>query len=427
VGPQDVDRQGPCTADTGYRGTPKDPGAGIRCREACKRVPHTGGPVGRRFRQSGGGDASIRRYYQTVCAQTGINGYELERSLNSKGYTLAHIPASLHSATLGGYLACRGSGVLSTKYGKIENIVLNVQVVLPQGDIIRTLPLPNHAAGPGILDLFVGAEGSYGVITEATLRIEKIPEERRFRAFLFDNFTQGLEAGKRIMLERLEPSVIRLYDETETIKRIKKILGISLDGGSYMVLGYDGKKEVIDIQERLAMDICRELFAKELDPELGWQWWRHRYNFYFPPDCLDFPWMYGTMDTLCSFDKMENLYTTKKNVLEKKYADYNLEYIAHLSHWYDWGVMIYDRFIVQNPPADAGEALALHNDIWNTAVRTSIACGGVLNEHHGVGLKLARLMREQYGPAFQVLEGLKKALDPFTILNPGKMGFGPSG
>jgi alkyldihydroxyacetonephosphate synthase len=265
------------------------------------------------------------------------------------------------------------------------------------------------------------------VITEATLRIEKIPEERRFRAFLFDTFTQGLEAGKRIMLERLEPSVIRLYDETETIKRIKKILGISLDKGSYMVLGYDGKKEVIDVQERLAMDICREIGGKELDPELGWQWWRHRYNFYFPPDCLDFPWMFGTMDTLCSFDKMENLYITKKKTLEQKYADHNLEYIAHLSHWYDWGVMVYDRFIIQNPPADAGEALALHNDIWNTAVRTSIACGGVLNEHHGVGLKLARLMREQYGPAFEVLEGLKTSLDPHTILNPGKMGFGPSG
>ena len=96
-----------------------------------------------------------------------------------------------------------------------------------------------------------------------------------------------------------------------------------------------------------------------------------------------------------------------------------------MSHWYPWGVMLYDRFIVQNPPEGADEALALHNEIWNVAVRTSIACGGVLNEHHGVGLKLARLMREQYGPAFKVLEELKASLDPRNILNPGKMGFGP--
>jgi alkyldihydroxyacetonephosphate synthase len=88
--------------------------------------------------------------------------------------------------------------------------------------------------------------------------------------------------------------------------------------------------------------------------------------------------------------------------------------------------MVYDRFIIPQPPRDPEEALLLHNEIWNLSVRTSIQCGGVLNEHHGVGLKLARLVREQYGPAFQVLEGLKQALDPHHILNPGKMGFGPT-
>jgi alkyldihydroxyacetonephosphate synthase len=367
----------------------------------------------------------VNRESQTVTAQSGINGYELECALNRSGYTLPHIPASIHSATLGGYLACRGSGVLSTKYGKIEDIVLSSEVVLPEGDIIRTLPLPNHAAGPGILQLFIGAEGSYGIITEATLRIEKLPEERRFQAFLFGDFSKGLEAGKRIMLERLQPSVIRLYDEAETIKRIKKILGISLDRGAYMVLGYDGKKEIIDVQEKLAVGVCKELGAQRLSPELGWEWWNHRYTFYFPPYCLDFPWMFGTMDTLCTFDKMENLYWTKKKTLEEKYEKWNLEYFAHLSHWYPWGVMVYDRFIIQEPPWDPEEALALHNEIWNVSVRTSIACGGVLNEHHGVGLKLARLMREQYGPAFKVLEGLKNSLDPANVLNPGKMGFGP--
>lgn len=362
----------------------------------------------------------------TVAAQAGINSYELESSLNRAGYTLPHIPASLHSATLGGSIACRGSGVLSTKYGKIEDIVLSLQVVLPNGDIIRTLPLPNHAAGPGILQLFVGAEGSYGIITEATLRIEKLSEERRFKTFLFDGLSSGIEAGKRIMLGRLQPSVIRLYDEAETRKRIKKILGLSLKKGSYMVLGYDGQREIIDLQERLAAGICKELGSEELDPELAWEWWNHRYNFYYPPHCLDFPWMFGTMDTLCTFDRIENLYWTKKKTLEERYADWNLEYIAHLSHWYPWGVMLYDRFIIQDPPVDVEEALALHNEIWNLAVRTSIACGGVLNEHHGVGLKLARLVREQYGPAFQVLRGLKEALDPNNIMNPGKMGFGPT-
>ena len=363
---------------------------------------------------------------QTVTAQAGINGYELECILNRAGYTLPHYPASTHSATLGGYLAARGSGVLSTKYGKAEDRVLSVEVVLPNGDAVRTLPLPNHAAGPGVLQLFVGAEGSFGIITEATMQIERLPAERRFRALLFADLSSALDAGRRMMLERLQPIVIRVYDEPSTVKVVKRTLGTSIDGGNYVVIGFDGQPEMVEVQERRALAICAEYGAQDLGAEPGWHWWNHRYNFYFPPYTLDFPWMFGTMDTLTTFDKIENLYWTKKRVLEEKYARWNLQYIAHFSHWFPWGVMVYDRFIIEEPPREAGAALELHNEIWNLSVRTSIACGGVLNEHHGVGLKLARLVREQYGSAFQVLEGLKQSLDPHNILNPGKMGFGPT-
>ena len=97
-------------------------------------------------------------------------------------------------------------------------------------------------------------------------------------------------------------------------------------------------------------------------------------------------------------------------------------FIAHFSHWYEWGCMIYDRFIVDNPPKDPHEALKLHNEIWTCGVRTALANGGVVNDHHGVGIKLGRLMKEQYGPAMQVFEGLKKSLDPNGIMNPFKLG-----
>lgn len=360
----------------------------------------------------------------TVTAQAGINGQELEWALNEKGYTLPHYPASQFCATLGGYLAPRGSGVLSTKYGKAEDMVLSLQVVLPNGDIIRTLPVPNHAAGPSILQLFVGSEGTLGIITEATMQIEHLPEERRFRAFLFEDLHAGLEAGRKIMTRRLQPAVIRLYDYPSTRKRIKKVLGLDLEG-YYMVLGYDGYPDVIDPLERRALEIIKEEGGEDLGPELGWHWWKHRYDFYFPPNYLWLPWLFGTMDTVCTYDKIENLYWNKKRVIEEGYKDWGVQYIGHFSHWYPWGVMVYDRFIIEEPPKDPYEALRLHNEIWNVAVRTSMQYGGVINEHHGVGLKLARLMREQYGPAFQVLEGIKNALDPHHLFNPGKQGFGP--
>ena len=135
--------------------------------------------------------------------------------------------------------------------------------------------------------------------------------------------------------------------------------------------------------------------------------------------------MFGTLDTVTTFDKMENLYWAKKNTLEERYKAWGLYYYAHFSHWYDWGVMAYDRFVIEKPPQDADEALSLHDEVWDLAVKTNLEYGGVINEHHGVGLKLARHVRKQYGAGFQVLEGLKDSLDPYNLFNPGKMGFGP--
>lgn len=361
----------------------------------------------------------------TVTAQAGINGYDLECALNASGWTLPHYPASVHSATLGGYLACRGSGTVSTKYGKAEDMVLSVEVVLPNGDIIKTLPVPNHAAGPGILQLFVGAEGSFGIITEAKMRVERLPEVRRFRSFLFSDMHAGLEAGRNIMLDRLQPLVIRLYDERSTIKTVRSILGLDVDEGSYMVIGFDGFDDIVTIQEKRAFEIIRQYQAKDLGEDAGLTWWEHRYDFYFPPKVLDFPLMFGTLDTVATYDKLEPLYWAKKEALESHYKKWNLFYYAHFSHWYLWGVMTYDRFIVEKPPEDSDEAQALHDEIWDYAIKVNLEHGGVINEHHGVGLKLARHVRRQYGQAFQVLEGLKKSVDPKNILNPGKIGFGP--
>jgi alkyldihydroxyacetonephosphate synthase len=139
------------------------------------------------------------------------------------------------------------------------------------------------------------------------------------------------------------------------------------------------------------------------------------------------PWMFGTLDTVCTFDNIERLYLAKKQALEERYRQWGLFYYAHFSHWYPWGAMAYDRFIIEDPPADVDEALALHNEVWDLAVKVNMEYGGVINEHHGVGLKLARHVRAQYGLGFQVLEGLKRSLDPHNVMNPGKMGFGPTG
>jgi alkyldihydroxyacetonephosphate synthase len=189
-----------------------------------------------------------------------------------------------------------------------------------------------------------------------------------------------------------------------------------------MVVGYEGRDRIVQVEEEIGREICAGLEAEYLGPEAGEDWWKNKYKFYFPPYCLDFPLMFGTMDTVASFDKIADVYYGIKEAIEGGFP--GTIFMGHFSHWYPWGVMLYDRFVVEKPPEDPEEALLLHNRIWDTGVRAAMAHGGIINEHHGIGLKLARHMRQQYGPAFRILEGLKRELDPNGIMNPGKLGLG---
>ncbi|MDD3927600.1 MAG: FAD-binding oxidoreductase [bacterium] len=363
---------------------------------------------------------NVDRDALSITAETGIITQHLEWELEKEGLSTMHYPASISCSTLGGFLAHRGTGVLSTKYGKIEDMIMSMEVVLPDGKIINTLPVPRHAAGPDLNQLFIGSEGTLGVITKATLKLHPLPEDRQFHAFIFKDMHAAMQAGKEIMLSRLNPSVIRLYDEAETKKLIKRVLGIDKKG-AYLVFGFEGDKEIVEIEKKRAIDICRKQSSEDLGSEMGRSWWEHRYDFFYPPHMFALPQAFGTLDTVATFSNIENVYWAMKRSVEDNFPE--AAYIGHFSHWYEWGCMLYARFIIDNPPQDPHEAAHLYNSIWNAGVRAAINAGGVLNEHHGIGLKLGRLMKEQYGEAFSVFEKIKEAIDPNNIMNPGKMGF----
>ncbi len=349
---------------------------------------------------------------------TGAIYKHIENVANERGYATMHYPSSLTCSTVGGFLAHRGIGVVSTKYGKIDDMVLQMEVVLPNGDIIETSPAPKHAAGPDLNQIFIGSEGTLGVITKAQMRIYNQPEERRFRGFLFQDLHSAFLAGKEL-LQKIKPSVMRLYDETETGSIIKKIVGDEKKG-AFMNLAIEGLHEIVPIEEKIMLETFAKYGAEDLGSEYGEKWWKEKITFFYPGHALDLPWMFGTMDSIAPFDKIEKIYWAMKNAVESNFP--MARFIAHFSHWYEWGAMIYDRFIVEEPPQDPVEALRLHQQIWNCGVRAALANGGVVNDHHGVGIKLGRLMKEQYGPAMQVFEGIKKQLDPNNILNPFKLG-----
>lgn len=363
---------------------------------------------------------SIDPLSMTATAETGIIMQHLEWEVEKAGFSTMHFPASIACATFGGFIAHRGTGVLSTKYGKMEDMIMSLEVVTPTGKVINTLPVPRHASGPDLTQLFLGSEGTLGVVTKATIKIHPIPEARKFHAFLFKDMHDAMVCGARLMTSRLRPCVVRLYDVAETARLIKRVLGIERTG-AYLVFGFDGYESIVDLQMKQACKICSELAIEDLGMDMGQTWWDNRYKFFYPPYMFQLPQAFGTLDTVATFANIENVYWAMKNALAKEFPQAN--FIGHFSHWYDWGCMLYARFIVEKPPQDPHEAVTLYNRIWDVAIRAAIKAGGVINEHHGVGLKLGRMMKELYGPAFDVFEGIKASLDPNNIMNPGKMGF----
>ncbi|MBT7304099.1 MAG: FAD-binding oxidoreductase, partial [Victivallales bacterium] len=179
---------------------------------------------------------------------------------------------------------------------------------------------------------------------------------------------------------------------------------------------------MVDLEVEKACEICRKQAPEDLGSAAGQSWWDNRYKFFYPPYMFQLPQAFGTLDTVATFANIEKVYWAMKNVVEENFPE--ATFIGHFSHWYEWGAMLYARFIIEQPPQDPREAAALYNKVWDMAIRAAIAEGGVINEHHGVGLKLGRIMPDLYGPAFDVLKRIKKALDPNGIMNPGKMGFG---
>ena len=355
----------------------------------------------------------------TVTAQTGLIGQEMESQLNAKGYTWGHVPQSSYCSGLGGFIAAGSAGMLSTKYGKVSDMIQGMEVVLPSGKIIRIKSVPRSAAGPNLNYLFMGSEGTFGVITEATLAIHPMPEERRFHGFLMPDLHTGIEAARKILRTGLRPAAMRLSDKLETQ------LFYKLDG-CQLLFCFDGFKELVDLEESTALRIVEAEGGVDLGTEPGDRWWNHRYTLAYPRDGGAFGLGGGIVgttvgnvwDSAGSFDYLEAVHEEMGRAVSRIRGTI---FAAHFSHWYKTGGMMYPYAYVN---ADTPEEMTdLYFRLQKRAVDAILKCGGTINHHHGVGLSLSPFMRDEFGASFEVLQKVKHVLDPNNIMNPGKLGF----
>lgn len=346
----------------------------------------------------------------TVDVLPGTFGDVLEEELRaSHGLTLGHWPQSIALSTVGGWLACRSAGQLSTRYGKIEDMVVALDVVLADGTTVHTGGAPRAAAGPDLNQVFVGSEGTLGVITSARLRCHPAPTATRKAAYAFPSFVRGIDGLRMILRRGATPAVARLYDPIEADR--------SWSTGEQAVLLVldEGDPVLVDATMAIVAEACAG--TTPMDEGLVDRWLSHRNDVSALEALTRKGFVVDTMEIAGPWSKLPALYEAVLAALQG--IDGMKAASAHQSHSYLDGGCLYFSF-AGRPPADEREAFYVR--AWDAATAAALAGGGALSHHHGVGLNRGRFMAQALGGGMGVLQAVKTALDPNGILNPGKLG-----
>jgi alkyldihydroxyacetonephosphate synthase len=387
-----------------------------------------------------------------VDAEAGVLGQVLEQKLNAQGYTLGHFPSSIYMSTLGGWLAARSAGQLSSRYGKIEDMVLSVRAVTGRAELVTTPERPYP--GPNLNELLLGSEGTLCAFTRARLRVHPLPQLRAFRGFRFRSLEAGLEAIRLLFRDGLRPAVVRLYDpfDTAVASRLKpgaapepppsergplradllpalarqivpRALGrpallnraADLFRTSLLILMFEGEARRTAREEERARALCEGAGGTDLGEEPGQRWFATRYDVSYQMSSLVDRGMFAdTMEVATTWDKVLEVYRKVKEA-----ASPLCFVMCHFSHAYLEGCSLYFSFAGAQDTGDRQERR--YDEVWKATLAAASSAGATVSHHHGVGLLKARALHEQLGDGRRMIHALKRALDPDGIMNPGKL------
>src|SRR3954469_23174981 len=200
----------------------------------------------------------------TAVLEPGLRGPEAEALLAAEGVLLGHYPQSFEFATIGGFAATRSSGQSSAGYGRFDALVVGVRVATPRGEV-RLGSAPANAAGPDLRQLFLGSEGAFGVITEVTVRVRRLPETRVYEGWRWASFAAGADAMRMLAQASMLPTVLRLSDEAETAINLARPDEIGAGdepgsaGGCLMITGYEGTSARVASQRAAVTELLTRL------------------------------------------------------------------------------------------------------------------------------------------------------------------------
>jgi alkyldihydroxyacetonephosphate synthase len=375
--------------------------------------------------------------------QAGVFGPHLEEQLGARGWTAGHFPDSFTHSTLGGWIATRSSGMQSDKYGDVADLTRAVRVVTPAG-VLATRPVPHTSTGPSVREMILGSEGRLGIITEATVHVHRIPEQRTILGYLFPDWPRALAAMHEIAESEASPSVTRVSDGYETqfsfatrkdptpLDRLKsKALteflerrrDYDLEAMCLAFIGYEGSKLYVAAQRRLVGRIVSRHGGLCIGRSPGELYDQKKFDTPYIRDyLLDRGALADVSETAAPWSALPGLYDNVMAAAHGAFADLGVRgYImCHLSHSYHAGACLYFTFGFK--PSGARDELDEYDVVKRAIQQAFVDSGATLSHHHAVGTEHAQWLEQDIsGAGVAMLRALFDGVDPGRNLNPGKI------
>ena len=346
----------------------------------------------------------------------GTFGPDLESEINDKyQLSVGHFPQSFDISTVGGWIGSRGAGQFSTRYGKIDDMVAGLEVVLADGSIISTGTEPAGAAGPDLTSLFIGSEGPLGIITKVWLRAHPLPSCTKKAAFRFKTFAAAVETMRSAVRHGATPAVLRLYDERES----KRSHGG--DGTTCTLLVLDeGVESLVNVTLEIVAESAQANGGETAEAQLVDNWLSHRNDTSGLQILSKKGFVIDTMEVAVAWSRVNQVADMVKSSIMQVAGARSAS--CHISHSYIDGACIYFTFVAEPSDKNLESVELAYSQIWDAAQNAALQSGANLTHHHGVGINRAKYIKRALGPAHEVLKSIKSALDPKDILNPGKFG-----
>lgn len=369
----------------------------------------------------------VDRTSRAARIQAGIYGPSLEDQLRPMGLTLRHFPQSFEFSTLGGWLSTRSGGHFATLHTHIDDFTESLRVVTPVG-VFESRRLPGSGAGPSPDRMFLGSEGTLGVITEAWMRLQDRPRFRARASVLFGEYTAAVAATRALSQSGLHPTNCRLLDSAEAL-----INAGTMTSGGVLVLAFESADHPVRAWMDRAIELVQDHGGTLAQPlrfddvaagahatDAGESWKSAFIRMPYQRDVMaQYAMITETFETACTWDRFDALHAAvteaARRVLEKVCGVGVLT--CRFTHVYPDGPAPYFGIYA---PGRWGSLLAQWDEIKREVTDAVMSNGGTSTHHHAVGRDHRPWYdRERPEPFAAALRAAKRALDPQGILNPG--------